>query len=556
MKLSRIFLEILRSAGVQYIFGTPGSTERGLIDALDEFNGIKYLLALHESVAAGMADGYARASGIPGIVSVHTPVGTANALGMVINAFSDYSPVVYTAGIKDSRSLGGGVFCDSPFCITDLMRQYTRKAWQCLEPQNINRDTATVLREALIPPQGPSFLAVPENFWEVDLETPDSAPSINSHLESVATGDEIKRAAELISKSRHPIILSGNEVGKSSAGKLVVELAEKIKSPVFCEERLAWAYLNFPNNHPLYCGCFNPKFELVAKADLLIGVGARMFMNPTYMDSRHISSETKIIQFDPDVRKISSQYEADVGLPGSTKENLALLLTQLNNNEFFSMNAVWQKHFENHRNKRESLLENNTRILTNSGFINAIQLANALSKKVAKDAIIVNEGIRSGFYFQDHFELPLTRSYYGNTGGCLGWGTPAAMGIKLAHPKRQVISLVGDGSFLFSNQALWTAAHYGIDVKVVVCNNKGYMAVKSSLKNFRNNISSPGNVLVGDIVKPCVDFTHLSKSFGVPCLRAETSEELNQKIEHFIETPGPSLLEVIIDKKGLGAIPD
>lgn len=164
MKGSAAFLRTLKSENIKYIFGNPGTTEISLLNTLTEFPEMKYILTLHESVAVGMADGYARASHSPGVASVHTTVGTANALGMTINAFADYSPLIVTAALKDSRSLGGGVFCDAPFHTGDLMRQYTKWSWQCLESDNISRDTSMALHHALASPQGPVFLGIPEKF--------------------------------------------------------------------------------------------------------------------------------------------------------------------------------------------------------------------------------------------------------------------------------------------------------------------------------------------------------------------------------------------------------
>lgn len=180
MNGSEAFLATLREAGVQYIFGIPGTTEVALMDTLAGQDQIKYVLTLHESIAVGMADGFARATGEPGVVSVHATVGVANTLGMLINSFTDKIPVVVTAGIKDNRTLGTGVFCDSPSQVSDLLRQYTKWSWQVLEPTLLGRDLAKALRQSLNPVPGPVFIGVPENFWslpsQADLESVKQIP--------------------------------------------------------------------------------------------------------------------------------------------------------------------------------------------------------------------------------------------------------------------------------------------------------------------------------------------------------------------------------------------
>ena len=555
IKGSEAFLKTLHAAGVEYIFGNPGTTEISLLDQLNESGEIKYILALHESVAAAMADGYARVSGIPGVVSVHTAAGTANSLGMAINAYADYTPLVVMAGLKDSRSLGGGVFCDSPYNAADLMRQYTRWAWQCLESQNISRDTAMALHHALSPPQGPAYLAIPENFWDEDVGDSLHPPSTAGWFEAAAGAEAIENAVQLIVNAKRPIILAGNEAGREGAVHLLVKLAEQLNAPVFCEERINWAYSAFPNNHPLYCGPFNYRSDLIREADLLVGIGSKLFMPPGYAATAYLSPGTKVIHLHSDCSQIGSLYPANGGLPGSVAQNMEMLLAGVREAEIPRWDQKWLKLWHEHGRKRQDRLEQSGGIACTGGSPghdrpHIFQLIRELSKCASSDAIIINEGIRAGFHLQDYFELPLSRSYFGYTGGCLGWGVPAAMGIKLAKPQRQVIAFVGDGSFLFSCQALWTAAHYGIAIKIVVCNNLGYMAVQSSLQNYKGNLSQKDN-LTGSICEPAVDFFFLAQSFGVPAFRVDTCDELREKLEQALQIPGPALLEVRLSNRGL-----
>ena len=556
MNGAECFLGTLESAGVRFLFGTPGTTETELLAKLDGFPEIEYLLVLHESVAVAMADGYARASGKPGVVNVHTTVGTANTLGMAINAYADYSPVVITAGIRDSRCLGGGVFCDSPLAVADLLRQYTLSSWQCLEPGNIYRDTLGAFESALRPPQGPVFLAIPENFWTSDVENVDRIILGTLNTQGAASDEDVKEATRLITSAQRPVILAGNEVGKYNCGSLLVELAEALHAPVFSEERMSWAFLNFPNNHKLYCGCYDPQYELIRDADLLIGVGSKMFMPFGYSTERKVDPQTKIVHLHSDISRIGGEYPANVPLAGGVKNNLSLVLGGLETDELPTIDRGWEKLLLEHKERRMQEMAEREKIQPEGERVGASQLAAQLSELAAPDAVLVNEGIRSGFYFQDHFELPLSRSYFGYTGGCLGWGVPAAMGAKLAYPERQVIAVVGDGSFVFTNQALWTSARYGIGIKIVVCNNGGYMAVRSSLREHAGDdaclVSGPQ---IGEFCQPAIDFVSLARSFGVAAQRVEVAGMLQPILEETLNTPGPALVEVWVDSTGLTSRP-
>lgn len=542
----------MEAAGVKYLFGNPGTTEVALLNELGNNSNLEFILALHESVAVAMADGYARASGNPGVVCVHTAVGTANTLGMTINAFTDYSPVVIFAGIKDSRGLGSGIFCDSPFQVTELLRQYTCWSWQCLAPQNISQDTEKAINSALATPKQPAFLAIPEDFWHKEVMASKDETLKLKTFQAAAREEEIKSAAELIRNSSKPVILAGNEVGREKSVNLVMKLAEKYEIPVLAEEQISWSSLNFPNNHPLYCGCYKPDYELVQEADLLIVIGAKLFTSARYTEQQMVSAKTKIIHFHNDSMQIGAVYPVEIGLIGSVATNLSRLLetTDLYSKEKIT-NEDWRNKREQHQLARQNTISMVQNAIPTSDKPHVLQLVTLLSEVASSDAIIVNEGIRAGFYLQDHFDFTVDHSYFGYTGGCLGWGVPAALGIKMVNTNRQVIAFVGDGSFLFSNQALWTAAHYKLDVKIIVCNNRGYMAIKSALKPNKDNNEKN---IIGDLNNPEIDIISLAQSFGVPATRIATSAELKERLEEFLLLSGPALLEVQLDNHGLEKI--
>ena len=542
----------MEAAGIQYIFGNPGTTEMGLLKALQCSPSPRYILALHETVAAGMADGYGRAAKLPGVACVHTTVGTANALGMTINAFADYTPLVIVAGLKDNRVLGTDAFCDAPFSAPDLLRQYTRRSRQCLTAANLSRDTAMALHHALVPPGGPTYLAVPENFFEEKV--PPEIKSVKAVEPPVADTMQLMHAADLLAKAKRPIILAGNEVGREGALPLLVELAERVKLPVFSEERLAWSYLNFPNNHPLYCGPYNWDNELIKQADLVMAIGSKMFMVPGFTDNPCLDPNAAVVHMHTDLTMIGFPHPANADVGGSIHKNLKRLLELLPVVEIdYSMSADWIRLFESTLQERASNLRKEQHLSTTSGLPTIYQMLSVLSDCAAPDAVVVNEGIRAGFFLQDYFNFSPDRAYYGYTGGCLGWGVPAAMGIKLARPEKQVIAFVGDGSFLFSPQALWTVAHYKLGVKVIVCNNNGYMAIKSRLNHPGDGETGDG--LIGEISNPQIDFVALAQSMGVPALKVDAGEQLQGRISTCLEAPGPFLLEIKLDSRGIETSP-
>lgn len=556
MNGAEVFLEILRSAGVRYIFGLPGTTEAALLDALTGREDIQYVLTLHESIAVGMADGFARATGSPGVVSVHTTVGTANALGMVINAFNDQVPLVVTAGLKDQRALGTGVFCDSPFQVTDLLRQYTKWSWQVLDPACLGRDLAKAFRISRNPVPGPVFVGIPENFW---LAPSTADPELIVGIARPYRGDSasIEEAVKMLQTAARPIMIIGNEVGGTGALDEGVAFAEKWQLPVFTEERSSWAYLNFPTNHPLYAGSFNRNSPLVKKADVVLSVGARMFMPMGHRTERYFSPGTRIIQIHSDPGRIATHVPVTLGIASNARLALQDLLAASKNvrigregrEEQMEEIATFKR---TGAQAREELLE----AAQVSERVRVQHLISELSRLAAPDAVVVNEGIRSGYYLQDYFNFTRERSYFGYTGGCLGWGLGAALGIKLAFSGREVIAFLGDGSFLFSPQALWTAAHYGIGVKVVICNNMAYMAVKSALCQCNEQAAARGRFLGVDLTDPEIDYLSLCRGFGVPADRVTSPSGLTEGVRQLLSHEGPAVLEVVVDQGDMEKRPD
>lgn len=549
MNGSEVFLQVIKKAGIQYVFGAPGTTEISLIDKLAAEEGVGYILALHESVAVGMADGYARATGKTGLASVHTTVGTANSLGIMINSYSDRVPLLVTAGCKDHRALGTGVFCDSPYFLPDMAREYSKWSGQVLEARYLARDLSKALRLTQTLPAGPVFLSIPENFFlEEDVyntNLPVRPPGENCR----GYAGDIKKALNLLHKAKRPVLMVGNEVGREGCIDQAINLAEKWQFPVFSEERLALTNTNFPTDHPLYVGTFNPENGLIQNADLLLSIGTRLFLPFSYKRTEYLRPETKIIHVSSDQNLIGNMCAVELGIFSNAKAALEDLMNGSaggREGESLQKEEVVKFKEKKKRAKNSLLME-----AGKSKNIRVPYLVDALSRYAADNAMIINQGVRSGFYLHDFFQFHSKRKYFGSSGGYLGWGLPAAMGIQLAHPGVQAISFLGDGSFLFSPQALWTAAHYNIPVKIILCNNRSYMAVKSSLRKLNGYSKKMDKFLGCDITEPEIDYVSLCKGFGVSSWKIDTPEEVPEALSILLNHNGPALLEVLVDSKDM-----
>jgi benzoylformate decarboxylase len=540
----RAFCKSLESQGVSYIFGTPGTTEVPIIDTLTEYENLQYILTLHEGTALGMADGYARASKKPGVVSVHTIVGVGNTINYLYNSYRDRIPIVLTAGFKDTRLLGQGVFLETPD-LPEIVQQFVKWSWLVLRADTIPEVMARAFKIATTPPEGPVFIAIPEDLQreEVEIEL------LPSHRFRIPGGIrpaeiQIEQAAQLLMQSINPIVIAGNEVNRAEALDELGELVELLSLPVFNEDIMSLCYLNFPNQHPLYQGPFSSTNPLVQSADLIFGVGCKMFMSFRYSPVPPFPTTARVIHLHIDPKEIAQIYPVDIAMVGDIKAALKDLLTSVKA-------AMATKGLPDlYRERRERLTQAKGKppaqpsSLEATGDITPKGLVTTLGEILPEKAILVNEGIMTSLTLPHILRLQPSQGYYANSGGGLGWGVPAAMGIKLIEKDRPIVVLVGDGSLIFGIQSLWTAAHYQIPIIILVCNNRGYQAIKAALLGYGGKAAEEKTFLGCEITQPEIDFVQISKGFGVPGLSINRLEELKPAFNQALEAQTPYLIDI------------
>ncbi len=545
------FLQVLRRSGVRYVFGVPGTTEVALIDELAGADDIQYILGLHEGVVVAMADGYYRGGGGPGVVSLHTTMGTANALSMCHSASKDRSAVVVTAGNKSSRILGRDCFCEAPFHIADLPRQFTKWSWEVTRPERIPEALVRALKVATAPPAGPVFLSIPEDLLaaEGDFEVGDPK---RFFIGPTVRGDQarIEEAAQMLKEAENPVLLMGNEVGRMGALQEAAALAELVGAPVVTEEKMGLTNLNFPADHLLYRGTFRP--ELVSGADVLLAVGAGMFTEFAPPEKPWVPGATRVIHIHRDPWEIGKIYQADVAVVADARSALVDLYSALDGLLDESTRKHWAERLEFERRRGlEAARAREEEMKKGWGDV-PIRLTRLLAELRAvapSNTVVVNEGIMASPYLQKYFPMNEPGSYHATAASSLGWGFPAALGVKLAQPERPVVAFVGDGSFCFTPQSLWTAARYRIPVVGLIVNNRAYMAVKAATIGFGGKAARRRVYPGSELVDPAVDFVGLARSFGVEAKRVVEPTELRPALEGAFAAGGPVLVEVVIEPK-------
>ncbi len=543
------FLEILKQEGVELMFGNPGTTELPLMDGLAREPGIRYILALQEAVAIAMADGYAQASGKLAVVNVHTSPGLGNAMGMLYDAMHSGAPMLLTAGQHDQA-----MNLTEPILWSDLppvARPYVKWSYEITRLEDLPRAVRRAAKTAFAHPSGPVFISLPVDVLnaerELDLLEPTRvAPRIRGDRAAVDA------AAELLARAKRPILIAGDAVAHGDALAEMAEVAELLGAPVYTE--CVPSTCSFPFTHPLYQGPFPrvgpPIRSLLMQHDVLFSVGGDLFTLSLPSDVEPMPEGFPVIHLDVDPWEIGKNYPAKVAILGEPKATLPDLAEALRKRLTPAARKEAEARFAQSRGameaRRRALRE---RAAAEAGRtpITPLSLVAAAVDAIPGDAIVVDESVSSSIGLRELLGSREPHSFYGLRGGGIGWGLPAALGIKLAQPARPVVALVGDGSAMYTNQSLWTAAHDSIPVVYVIFNNASYRILKQrtlALKGF----SAEDDRYVGmDIVNPGIDYVGLAKSLGVPGELVEKTLDIAPALRRGLASGGPYLLDVRID---------
>lgn len=528
-------LEVLDTEGVTHVFGNPGTTELPLIDALAGRPDITYVLALQEASVIGMADGYAQASGRPSFVNLHTSAGLGNAIGNLTNAAANLSPIVVTAGQQDRRHL----FTDPMLggALVGIARPVVKWAH---EARNLT-ELGTVLRrafnDAAAPPRGPVFVSLPMDLLDEDGDAP-VPPKTPIEHRTTPPAAALQELADLLDDTAPEdlaLVIGDEAVDGVDA---LVRLAEALGCVVY-GATLHSAFV-FPPGHPQWAGPLPPMAAAIndklGRLRRVLAVGGHPFMAYPYTPGPPLPPTTELLHIAPDPHKLGRTHPARLALagdPGATAEALLPLLAQ--RPPAAARAAQDKPDFEATALDRYD-----------ASPIHPMAAAHALLRAVPAETPVVDEAITTGTYVRGFVANTTPRSYFFARGGGLGWGMPAAVGVSLARDKAPTLCVVGDGSAMYSPQALWTAAHHRTPVVFAVVDNRQYLILKRALEGRKDEAARRQSFIGMDMADPPVDFVALAQSMGVPAARVDKASDIAGAVEAALARQGPTLLEIPI----------
>jgi benzoylformate decarboxylase len=550
MSGKRAFLELLKQEGVEILFGNPGTTELPLMDALAVENELRYVLALQEASVIGMADGYAQASGKLAVVNLHVTPGLGNAMGMLYDAQKAGSPILVTAGQHDQdfNVTEPILWADLPPIARPLVKWSAEVHRLSDLPRLVHRAAKT----ALAPPSGPVFLSLPGDILKAEGDIDLLAPT---RVAAQMRGDPaaVKQAATILAEAKRPLIVAGDAVARSKAHAELIELAELLGAPVYSE--LVPSTASFPASHPLFRGAMTrmqgPIRKTLEQYDVLFSVGGDLFTLSLPSDIEPMPAGLTLIHLDNDPWELGKNYPPQVAILGDPKTTLPDITEAVRKAMSSGARGAARERLDTAKVAtlaERDALKAKAREMAGQTPVQPLSLLNAIGEILPKDAVVIDETISSGAGIRSLIHSDDPQSFFGLRGGGIGWGLPAALGVKLALPGRPVLALVGDGSAMYTCQALWTAAHERIAAVFVVLNNSSYRILKQRLVAQRGLAAQVDRFVGMELIDPAIDYVGLARSLGVAAERTNSVHDATDLIAKGLKSDAPLLIDVPVDR--------
>jgi len=519
MNVRTAVLDLLRAFGITTVFGNPGSTELGLFR--DFPRDFQYVLGLQEGVVVGMADGHAQATRNAAFVNLHSAAGVGHAMGNIFTAYRNRTPLVIAAGQQARAILPYDPFLFS-LQATELPKPYVK--WSC-EPARAEDVPQAIARGyylAMQPPRGPVLVSIPADDWARDCE-PVAARVVSTEIRPdprvlAGIGDALDAA-------RAPALVVGSAVDRDGAWDDVVRLAERHSAAVWVAPMSGRC--SFPEDHPLFAGFLPAMREkivsLLAGHDLVFALGAPAFTYHVEGSGPHVPPGARLVQLteDPNVAAWAPQGMSAVG-------SIRLGVLDLLARKPPSLSR-----------ERPAPRRKPPRVEPSSPVSTAFVLQ-TLTELRDPDSIVVEEAPSARATMQAYLPMVRSETFYTMCSGGLGWSMPAAVGIALAKPGAKVIALIGDGSSMYSIQALWSAAQLKLPVVFVVLKNRRYAVLQEFAPafGFGRDEPLPGTEL------PDIDFVALARGMGCKGVNVGRAQELHKALAEALGAKHPTLVEV------------
>ena len=543
---AEIVFKCLEDQGVEYIFGYPGGAVLPIYDELKNHDSIKHILVRHEQGAGHAAEGYARSSGKPGVVLVTSGPGATNVVTALTDAYMDSVPLVCISGQVPTHLIGTDAFqeCDT----TGITRPCTKHNWLVKDIKDLSKILHEAFKVATTGRPGPVLVDIPKDiqFAKSKYSKPKAEKKLNGSSLNRFTQEEVDKLIEMMSKAKKPIIYSGGGVINSGpeASEALRELVQLTGFPITSTLQGLGAY---PGDDSQFLGMLGMHGTYEANnamhdCDLLINIGAR-FDDRITGKIDEFSPKSKKVHIDIDPSSINKIIKVDLALVGDVNDVINKITKTINKKKL-NLNksnkqqiSKWWEQIQKWRQKNSLNFINSNETIKPQ---HAVQRLYELTKN--QDTFITTEVGQHQMWAAQHYKFNKPNRWMTSGGlGTMGYGLPAAVGVQIAHPEKLVVDIAGEASVLMTMQEMSTAVQYNLPIKIFILNNQymGMVRQWQELLHEKNYSESYSEALP--------DFMKMADAYGCKGIKAETPDELDQKIQEMVDHKGPVIFDCHVD---------
>ena len=533
---SKAVIESLVKEKVNVIFGYPGGANMPIYDALYDYKDkIRHVLVRHEQGATHAAEGYARVTGQAGVCFATSGPGATNLVTGIADAMMDSVPMVCITGQVASHLIGSDAFQETD--VIGITSPITKWNYQITKVEEIPEVFAKAFFIAQNGRPGPVLIDITKDdqFKTFDLKYPKNY-KVKKMLTSVPSEKIIKQAAEMINQAKKPYMIVGHGALISKASKNLAKFVERSDIPVALTLHGLGALSAFHKNYVGMVGMhghYSPN-KLTNQADVIVAVGMRFDDRVTSTISTY-APKAKIIHIDIDASEIDKNIKTYFGVVGDANAVLTRMYKFLKKNDHHN----WLNEFKKLESYAKKTVDGQPKKLK----ITQQEVISMISNKTKGEAIIVADVGQNQMFAARFYQYKNPNSYITSGGlGTMGFALPAAMGVKIAAPKKQVIAVIGDGGFQMTIQEMGTIFQEKLPIKILILNNE-YLGMVRQWKElfFEKRYSFT------HLQNP--DFIAISRGYGIPAKLVTEKNKLERAIDKFLSDDSPTLLEVRVEKE-------
>ena len=523
---AELVVKALSALKVKYLFGYPGGTVLDIYDALFRQNDVEHILVRHEQAATHMADGFARSTGEVGVVLATSGPGATNCITGIATAYMDSIPMVVLSGQVPTGLIGDDAFQETD--IVGCSRPIVKHSFNCRNVVDIPNTIAKAFYIASTGRPGPVVIELPKDIlmpqytaeyvFNADVKMRSYNPTVTGHHR------QIKKAVQAITKAKKLVVYSGGGVIIANAAELLTELVEKLNAPV---TNTLMGLGGVSGTHDNFIGMLGMHGSLeankaMANADVILALGAR-FDDRVTNNVKKFCPDATIVHVDIDPTSISKTINAHIPVVGLVDIVIKQLLVELEDKQFTvnkAENQLWWQQIEQWR------AVNSVSYDQTGDKIKPQRVIESMYKATNGEAYVCSDVGQHQMFAAQYYPFAKPRQWINSGGlGTMGFGLPAAMGVKLAFPDSHVICITGDGSIQMNIQELSTCLQYNLPVVIISLNNRSLGMVRQWQDMVYGGRHS------SSYMESLPDFVKLTESYGHVGMQINNLEELDDKIK-------------------------